>query len=103
MVINLPKWPITSHLHWTQKKTTTSDVGPDLERAQKCDGVELVNGTQTPLLITGSPTEIYIHVYTNDIKKNSTDSLPLKDHIPSQKWMTTEKCCRFNECYGNIL
>lgn len=71
MVINLPKWPITSHLHWTQKKTTTSDVGPspDLERAQKCDEVELVNGTQTPLLITGSPTEIYIHVYTNDIKK----------------------------------
>jgi hypothetical protein len=50
MVINSPKRTITSHLHWTQKKTT-SDVGnpgPDLEQAHKCDGVELVNGIPNP-------------------------------------------------------
>ena len=43
---------ITSHLKWTQKKTTTNDIvnsGPGLGQAQTCGRVKLVNGISTLL------------------------------------------------------
>ena len=64
-------------------------------------------GSQTPLLITGSPTEIHIHVYTNDIKKNSTDSLSLKKttyhHKMDDNRNMESTIAGSMNCYGNIL
>ena len=86
------------------KKTTTSNVGnpgPDLEQAQKCDGVELVNGIPNPTFDNWiSNVNTYTCIHKRYKKKLHRFAFTQKDHIPSQNgWQQKhgEYNSRFNE------